>query len=257
MGDNLVAFTDPNKAQSWRSLTIMTQIILLRQRVKEKGFGPIGFGFSAHNLFLVRLTSALFVIMGVTGCSSTKTKPTAELSDIRGKKVALVSIDGDSNSQKIVEVALVNQLISRGTFVLVSKGELERARSVPQQDPLDSKGLARAVKADYALQAKVLKFEALTEEGYSTEESVDSQLAEEQGNDGKTQRVFKLKSLEGQVQVQLLFDPVGSGEPISGTAEAHKRVEASAKSSSIHLPPRLRFLESLTNQAFKSFFEHI
>ena len=32
----------------------MFQIILLEQRVKEKGFGPIGFGFSAQNLFLVR-----------------------------------------------------------------------------------------------------------------------------------------------------------------------------------------------------------
>ena len=38
---------------------LMTQKNLLEQRVKEKVFGPIGFGFSAQNLFLVRYLSLL------------------------------------------------------------------------------------------------------------------------------------------------------------------------------------------------------
>ena len=46
--------------------TIVTQIILLGQRVKEKVFGSIRFGFSTQNLFLVRYTLILgLVVYGI------------------------------------------------------------------------------------------------------------------------------------------------------------------------------------------------
>ena len=60
------------------------QIVLLGQRVKEKGFGPIGFGFSAQNLFLVRSARppqflcliGLLLVIG-SGCTSMRLTPEA------------------------------------------------------------------------------------------------------------------------------------------------------------------------------------
>ena len=192
-----------------------------------------------------------------SGCATSKTIRSPVLSDVNGKKVALLSIEGESTASHIVEVSLVNQLLERGSFILASKNEIELIRSSPEQDPLDWKGIAKKAGADYALEAKILKFEAFTKEGYSTQDIIDSQLAEEQGTEGKTTQVFKVKALEGKVEVQLVFRPVSPGEPISGIAQAQEKVEANASTTGIHLPPRLRFLEKLTNRAFQKFFEKL
>jgi hypothetical protein len=195
-----------------------------------------------------------FAAAFMVSCSSAKKKSSPELSDLEGKKVALVSVDGEDTPRKVIEVALVNQLVKRGTFLLVSKQDIETAKAAPDQDPTDWKGIAQRAGADYALRAKVLKFDAPIHEGYSSETVEDSQLAEETGN-GRTQRVFKVKSMEGDVKVELQFTHLSDGETRSGIAEAQQKVEESAKSSAIHLPPKLRFLEDLSNQAFKDFFD--
>jgi hypothetical protein len=206
-----------------------------------------------------RSLSGLFVLgaiaLSLQACSSAKKKTTPVLSDMNGKKVALISVDGEETPKKIVEVALVNQLVQRGTFILVPKPDVEAARAAPEQDPTDWKGIAKRAGADFALQAKVLKFDAPVREGYSSEEVVDSQLAEEMGTDGKTQQVFKTKSMEGDVQVELQFTRLEDGDTRSGVAEAREKVEANAKSSSIRMPPPLRFLEKLSNKAFREFFD--
>ncbi len=202
------------------------------------------------------LSMLLSPILLSLGCSSAqKAQKVSALSGLEGKKIALISVEGEETSKKIVEVALVNQLIRKGSFNLVPKQEVEAARAEPQQNPMDWKGIAARTGADYALVVHVLDFSADTREGYSTEEIYDSQLAAEQGTDGKTQRVFKLKSMEGHVKMEIRFRPVGAGADQSGTAEASQRVEENARSSSIHLPPKLRFLEELSNRAFKEFFD--
>jgi hypothetical protein len=206
--------------------------------------GAIRKGLSLGMLFLIACSS-----------SQVKKKESHELSALEGKKVALISVEGEETSRKIVEVALINQLVQKGTFDLVSKRAVETARTAPEQNPMDWKGIAQKAGADYALRAKVLQFEAETHEGYSTETVYDSQLAEEHGTDGKTEQVFKAKSLEGHVQVELSFTQIANQETWSQVAEAQDRVEASARTSSIHLPPKLRFLEDLTNKAFREFFE--
>jgi hypothetical protein len=120
------------------------------------------------------------LIFGISGCSSAKKRSTtSELAALDGKKVALVSVDGEETPRKIVEVALVNQLVQRGTFILVAKEDLAVARVAPDQDPLDWRGIAKKAGADFALRAKVLKFEAPIHEGYSTAEVIDTQLAAE------------------------------------------------------------------------------
>jgi hypothetical protein len=199
------------------------------------------------------LLLALSVLL--ISCSSAKKKATPELSELEGKKVALVEVEGESTPRKIIEVALVNQLVHRGTFNLIAKQDVEASRVAVDQDPTDWKGIAKRAGADYALRAKVLKFEAPIHEGYSSEEVYDSQLAHEMGTDGKTQQVYKIKAMEGDVQIQLQFTRLEDGDTRTGIAQAQQKVEASAKTSSIHLPPQLRFLEDLSNKAFKEFFE--
>ncbi len=177
------------------------------------------------------------------------------LSELQGKKIALVSIEGEPTAQKIIEVALVNQLIQRGSFILVAKPEIEAARSAPEQNPLDWKGIAKKVGADYALQIQVLQFNSSIHSGYSSREMIDTQLADEQGTDGKTDQVFQVKTLEGQVRFSLNFTNLINNDFRIALAQAQNKVLQSAETSSIHLPPKLRFLEDLSNQAFKQFFD--
>lgn len=175
---------------------------------------------------------------------------------MEGKKVALIDVDGEETARKIVEVALVNQLTRHGSFILANKKEVQDAASAPDLKPGDWKSLAERVGADYALRARVLKFDADTSEGYSRVKEYDSQIAAEQGSDhGEVERLYKVKALRGDIQVELSFTDAKTGEVRTGVAEAQKEVQAEAKNSSAHLPPKLGFLESLSNEAFQRFFE--
>lgn len=206
-----------------------------------------------------RLAAALLAVactglaLSLTGCATAK-KKTPELSKLLGKKIALTEIAGEETPKKIIEVALVNQLLEHGSFVLVSKQDVEAARKAPDIDPTNLLAIAKRAGADYSLRAEVLQFDAETHEGYSSEEVEDSQLAEERG-DGKTQRYFKAKSIEAKVRVALEFRDVSGSDVRTGEAEAEDRVVEEAKTKAIHLPPKLRFLETLSNRAFKEFFE--
>jgi len=198
--------------------------------------------------------------LGAGGCSHAK-KKTPELSEMLGKKVALLSLDREATSRGVTEVALVNQLIKNGSFDLVSKQDVEKARHSVNQDPTDWIGIARRSGADYGLKARVLEFDATEREGYSSEMREDPQLQADMGQfmkDGdKTERMYKVKSLTGKVRVQLDFQKTDPKDPDlrSAVAEAEDSVTAEAKSEAAHLPPRLRFLEQLENQAFAKFFE--
>ena len=193
---------------------------------------------------------------GPLGCSSSQKKSDRViLSELHGKKVALIGVEGEDTAKKITEVALINQLVKRGTFELVSKGAVETARTDISQDPMNWKGLAKRAGADLALRVKVEEFKAEENAGYSKEEVYDSQLAEENGTDGKTERIYKVKSLDGKVRFNLGFTDLSKNETRFGTAEAAERVEENARTRAVHLPPKLRFLEKLSNQAFEEFFE--
>lgn len=173
---------------------------------------------------------------------------------MEGKKVALVDIQGEPTTRRIIEVALVNQLIRTGSFLLIQKSEVESARSATDQDPTDNDTLARKSGADYALKTRVLKFEASEHEGFSEESNEDSQLELERGN-GKAQRIYRVKSIDAQVQVLLEFKNLKTQEVRTGIAEAREESYADEKDSAIHLPPKLRLLEKLTQKAFHNFFD--
>lgn len=172
---------------------------------------------------------------------------------LQGKKVALVDVTAEATSRRIVEVALVNQLIKNGTFILISKQDVDAARGAVDQDPRDWKGIARRAGADYALRANVLQFDAVEHKGYSERQVEDSQLEAETGN-GKTQQVYPVKSLDGHVRIQLEFTDLAHDDGRSAVAEAQDLVTSEGKDEAIHLPPRMSFLETLTNRALASFF---
>ena len=176
--------------------------------------------------------------------------------------MALIDVDGEETARSVVEVALVNQLVSRGTFILVSKQDVEAARVAPTQDPTDWMGIARRAGADYALRAKVLEFSADTHEGYSTEKVRDSEIAAEQGEGAAmTDRLYKVQSEVAKVRVRLEFceapaKPGASSDgPRSAVAEAEDTATADSREGAIHLPPKLRYLEKVANEAFGKFFD--
>lgn len=187
------------------------------------------------------------------GCSTAQ-KKTPELSQLEGKKVALVEIQGEPTPRRMIEVALINQLIRTGSFLLIPKSEIEAARSAPHQNPMDSDAIARKAGADYALKARVLYFDADEHEGFSKEIIEDSQLALERG-DGKTQRIYRVKSLDAHVQILLEFKNLKTQEVRTGIAETREQAQADEKDSAIHLPPKLQLLENLTQKAFHNFFD--
>jgi hypothetical protein len=194
-----------------------------------------------------------FVLLAA--CSHGQKKTTPELSKLEGKKVALTDIDGEETARRVIEVALINQLTQRGTFIIVSRQDVEAARKDPAQNPTDWVGVARRAGADYALKAKVLQFDGDIREGYSSTPIQDSQLAAERGDDGKDERIYKVKSLDGTVKVELDFAATSGDDYRSGVAEKEDRVVSEGKDEAAHLPPKLRFLETLSNGAFKDFFD--
>ncbi len=199
--------------------------------------------------------TALWLVIGLClGACSTAKRKTPQLSDFEGKSVALVDIEGEASERSVVEVALINQLAKHGSFVLVNKREIEAAKTAYDSDTTKWLDIAKKAGAEIALKAHVLEFNGDTQEGYSKEPIEDSQLEAERG-DGHDERVFKVKALRGKVCVQLTFHQLENHDERVGIAEAEGEVIEEARVKAARLPPKMRYLETLANQAFASFFE--
>jgi TolB-like protein len=190
----------------------------------------------------------------LAACSHSAPKTTPELSQMLGKKVAFVEIVGEKTAQQATEVALINQLTRNGTFIIVSKEDVEAARIQFQQDPSDWKGIAKRAGADYALKARVLDFTSQVNVGYSHQTVDDSQMEAETG-EAKSDELYKVKRLVGHVKVELQFANLADGTVKVGTAEKDGQVEGDERKAAVHLPPRLSFLISLLEQTFQDFFK--
>jgi hypothetical protein len=209
--------------------------------------------FRAASLPLVLATFA-----SLSSCSTAPKRTTPELSKLEGRKIALVEVIGEASARRIVEVALINQLMKRGTFELVSKQDVDAARAKPDTEPQDWKAIAREAGAEVAMRLRVLDFDATTREGYSTVEVEDSQLEKERGAEGrKSKRLFKVKSLTGKVRVEVeMAEVAGSAQDVrKAVAENEESVTEESLKTVAHLPPKLRFLEKISNEAFRDFFD--
>ena len=204
---------------------------------------------------LKRALLVLLPLLAVAGgaCSHGR-KSTPVLSDMIGKKVALVEVVGEDTARQATEVALINQLTARGTFILISKEDVEAARVQFQQDPSDWKGIAKRAGADYALKARVLEFKSDVNTGYSHQTVQDSQMEAETGN-AKVDELYKVKALTGSVKVELSFSNLANDDTRVAVAEKEGRAEADERKGAAHLPPRLSFLTGLLEQAFRQFFD--
>jgi hypothetical protein len=198
------------------------------------------------------------------GCSSRPPRTTPKLSELEGKRIALVEVGAEPTQRAMIEVALVNQLQSEGTFELIAKEEIQKAKAAPDVDTTDLQALGRSVGADYLLQIEVLALEATERSGVDRITVEDSQLAEEQGEDARqTTRLVKVKSLTGKVSLKIRFTPVRPlgapatplTEPREAVATQEDRVTAREEKTAIRLPGRIRFLETLIQKAFSDFFK--
>lgn len=203
-----------------------------------------------------RSLTLILPLLAVAGgaCSSASKKTAPELAQMVGKKVALVDVQGEKTARQAVEVALINQLTQRGTFIILPKQEVEAARVQFQQDPSNWKGVAQRAGADFALKARVLEFKSDEHVGYSKETINDSQMEAETG-EGKTERLYKVKSLTGSVRVELQFADVATGDTRVGVSEKQGEAVADERNGAAHLPPRLGFLTGLLEKAFHDFFD--
>ena len=190
-------------------------------------------------------------------CSSAKKKTTPELSRLEGKKVALVDVEAEPTARTIVEVALVNQLIQRGSFQLLSKQDVDTAKAAPGVDTSDWKAVAKKAGADVALRAKVREFDAQTHEGYDKEMAEDSQMIEERGEEGRrTEKLIKVHSIRAKVRVELQFLTLDDNDLRTGVADAEtEEVRKDSRQGAARLPPKMSVLQKLTEGAFKKFFE--
>ncbi len=210
----------------------------------------------------VKRFAILFLVGALTACSSGSKRTTPKLSEMTGKKVALVEIDAEPSTRLSVEVSLVNELIARGTFELIAKGDLEKAKQDPALNPLDAVALGKRVGADYVLKTRVRSFTADETSGYVKIKVEDSQLAAEQGEKARwTEKPVKAKSLVGTVHLELEFTDLARFEKNptdavkTGPAVATQRIDATEEKGAIALPPKMKFLDQLTRKAVRSFFE--
>ncbi|MBC7692437.1 MAG: hypothetical protein H7222_11800 [Methylotenera sp.] len=205
-------------------------------------------------VFVSVSSACLLSAVVLPGCKSSPKRTTPELSRLEGKKVALIEIEGEASARAVVETSLINQLVQRGTFEVVTKQDVQKARDFYAQNPTDSAGIAKRAGADYALKATVLTFDATTHNGYSDEDVLDSEWEKDTG-EKKRKNVYKVKSLVAKVRVQLDFTDVNTLETRTAVAEDEESVTGEANREAIHLPPPLRFLETTCNAAFKKFFD--
>lgn len=116
----------------------------------------------------LRVLMVLFVFLGLvnlTNCTTVPSHVTAktaesqlaerpELFDVFGKKVALLEVTGLVDENKTVRSSLLGQLVSRGTFLLLSRDKVDEATKTFTQnaDPQTRmKGIGKHLGADYVL----------------------------------------------------------------------------------------------------------
>lgn len=189
---------------------------------------------------------AFFLIATLTSCSnsSKNTTDTPEAwSPLKHKRLAIEEIEGPESAQKIVEVAFVNEVHKRGSFVLLSKKEIAQARNRDEKPA-----------SDLTLKIKITSFDTEDIDSYAPDTEEDSVLVEERGSGDNNKRNIHSVERTGKIRVELAFFDAQGSLIKQGIVEKTDSVTKSDKSGAIHFSPKLYFLDSITRKAMADFF---
>lgn len=203
------------------------------------------------------LSVALFLFSQIflAGCAHKKTIQPVTLSNLVDKHVALAEVKGSVESVKHVEVAIINEILDHGRFMIVDKATVQDALSIYPTES-DYEGLGKKVGADYVLGVKIKNFDIKERQGYDKVVTEDSVLTEESGEKKPVMgtRYVKVKSFEGLVKLECtFFDVLANKVTYQGIGEA----TATENSRDKKYMGKMDLLERLSGQAITDFFEKV
>ncbi len=202
---------------------------------------------------LLKLALITLVVCSA-GCAKKKAE-TLNLRMLESKKVAVAEITGDEKSAKMVEIALVNEIIEQGRFQIVDRTTVKEALvTYPAEN--DRVRLGKKVGADYVLSVAIQEFKVTDRSGLDQVEEEDSQMTEEWKSSDpiKTKSYVKVKGREGIVRLMFKFLDVEKDEVIfKGIGSGRETVNSREQT----IPGQLKLLEGLSNRAVRDFFDRL
>ena len=198
---------------------------------------------------------SLALLFEGAGCSHKKVKERLSQKDLRSKVVALIGVDGAKEAALQTEIAIVNQVIEKGTFQIIDRAAVQAALVGHPADG-DWVALGHELNADYVLRLTVVEFKAETRQGYDVNEEEDSLLSTENRTPRKQKwkHYSKVKSQEGYVKLRVEFFDVATHEMAQSEATEARRIFNSRDGE---IPRKLKMLEELTAQAVATYFESL
>lgn len=171
---------------------------------------------------------------------------------LRGKIIALAEVRGSKEARDLVEVALVNDIIEKGSLYVVDRATAAEALvTYPAEN--DRQRLGKKVGADYVLTLAIEEFKVTDRQGLDAVEEADSVMTEEwhEKKPVAAKSYKKVRSSEGIVRLRFDFLDVGTGERADeGVGEARETFNSRERD----LPRKMQLLESLASRAVADFF---
>lgn len=214
-------------------------------------------------------TLLVMAAISVSACSKKKTDTLTRRS-LEGKRVAVATIEGgDSTTKKIIEVALVNEIVDKGRFEIVNREDVQKAlENYPAAS--DRVRLGKYLHADYVLDIMAEEFKVTDRSGLDEVIEADPVMKEEwhSKDDVVAKKYVKVKSEEGRVKLKFTFVDVASGTGDAGSGAKALSAMGSAtdtrtarltgdKKTGGELPGKLALLEELSGKAVQNFFEKL
>lgn len=204
--------------------------------------------------FLRCFASTILIILFLPACASKKKNLSEPLTQrtLRGKIIALAEVRGPKEARDLVEVALVNDIIDKGSLYIIDRPTVAEALATyPAEN--DRQRLGKKVGADYVLTLAIEEFKVVDRQGLDALEEEDSVMTEEwrEKKPVVAKSYKKVRSSEGIVRLRFDFLDVGTGErAYAGIGEARETYNSRERD----LPRKMQLLESLATQAVSDFF---
>ncbi len=203
----------------------------------------------------ISLVALVLLSLLLTSCSHKKTKKALTQDELRNKVVALVDVNGAKEAKLQTEVAIVNEIISKGRFQIVDRATVQSAL-VEHPTEADWQALGRQVHADLLLKIDILEFKVDSRQGYDGVEEEDSLLSSEhrESRSTKWKHLYKVKAQQGFVKVRARFFDV---KDATFVVDRESEAERTYNSREGELPRNMKILEDLTQHAVATLFDHL